>query len=266
MSWPIGDATHLAIEHFLLDARLPTAVRPDDLSIPDLIAARHGSFEAVKDVRHLQLRTFGILNEIVRYLRYASSDDHRLNLLYIAICIAMFNHPGSRLHDHANDLVLSALGDARFNHFLYSQRASDEQRRQATRLELYLHWSRLNPPLDSLANYSRYAFCDQRLPAALWSNFEPLLARAILAAEHNVEVDRDNPYAIQERSSTLSMKARLLAICGGQRNWREADQLQKASLRDLDRVSFPYGFAYPVQEYPSVKNKTCHAPVRKRCS
>lgn len=65
-------------------------------------------------------------------------------------------------------------------------------------------------------------------------------------ADRYARMRPDDEEAIETRIGVTSMAARLLAVTGGGDDLREADRLHKDSQRDLDRISRPYGFAYPV--------------------
>ncbi len=156
------------------------------------------------------------------------------------------NHPGTRWHETAFNLAHKAAAYAELTRLTKGYRIPDEIRQLATYSAFHLSGSRFVPTLDSPYNYLGYALQSERMPCEHWRQLQGSLEEAIQAAEHTLKCVPADPFAIHMRSGIVSMKARMLAVTGDADDLREADKLQKHSLRDLERMSLPYGYAYPV--------------------
>jgi hypothetical protein len=231
---------------FRADRLLESVRRPEDLGFPDLMEWLDGSYQAAARLNDLQRHSIEMLREIIPLISRAESDERRLDLLQIAISIAAVHHPGTRWHELAYNMTNSAADNARLFSLANSYGVAESLKQRAHRLMLYLHFIRLSPTLDSPTNYARSILNGRRLDMSTWHDIRFYLEQAILSAERQLVIDPNNVQAVRERSSVISMKARLLAATGDPAALREADHLHELSLDGIEKVPFPYGLAYPI--------------------
>lgn len=238
--------TRATLDDFRIDRCHAEAISAEDFGVPDILAWGDQTFGFYRELAAIQERSVRSLRELVHRIAREDDDRRRIKLLQVACSIASLNHPGTRWHETAFNLALTAASQANLLLLTKGYRIAEELRQPATYLNVHLNWARFIPTLDSPTNYFRYAIQGKPMPSHVWREIRPFLEESVAAATFYAEMLPNDAHAVELRSSALSMKARFLAVSGQAGALREADKLQKESLRDLERFSLPYGFAYPV--------------------
>jgi hypothetical protein len=233
-------------DDFRFDTCSAEALSVADFGIPNILDWPNETFPSLDDLQAVQDRSIPTLREVVDHITRETDDHRRIKLLHIAVSILYVNHPGTRWHDTAINLALTAASQAHLPLLAKGRHITDDLQHPATWLTFHLSSGGFLPTLDSPFNYLRYALGGQRMPEQIWRGARDSLEESIIAANRYTEMRPNDEFAIAMRSGSMSMKARFLAVTGGTGDLRTADSLQKQSLRDLDRISVPYGFAYPV--------------------
>ena len=234
------------LDDFRIDRRRTDALSEADFGVPDVLTLNDDTFGFIRELSIIQERSVQVLDEVIDQIVRESDDHRRVKLLRVALSIACLNHPGTPWHETAYNLALTAASKANLLLMTKGYRIREEVQHLATHMTYHLNCARFIPTLDSHTNYFRYAIQGKTMPATLWREICPYVEESILIANQYAKMRPTDELAIRLRSAALSMKARFLAVSGQPGALREADELQKQSLMGLDRVSLPYGFAYPV--------------------
>jgi len=242
---PVGRKAEVA--DFSLEERFETATSAKEFGVPDLAAFPASSLEFLDDLRATQSHGLSVMQLLVPRISRTSDVNRRLDLLQVVLSIASLHHPGSRRFHEAHNQALIAAGNAQLFALTAGNRISDGVRSRATGLLIHLFALPFTPTLDSPANALRYAFMRTRLDDRTWRSFQSSVKQAVLATEQLVSIDPSNEHSHRIRAAYLSQHARLLAATAGSGSLREADQLEKQSLRHGERLSYPYGHLYPIQ-------------------
>lgn len=256
-----GSLLRAHLQDFLWEETLAQKLTPADFGIPDVTKWEPLQFD-FRGLARARQHSLPLIQEIMPRLPAVSDPMERLQLLRSIISAAALHYPGLPSHTQAVDLALQAADLVGLQTLRLGPRVGDEHRLLATDLQFHLHYLRFRPLIDSPTNYLNYAMNSRRMPEHIWSQIHGALDESILNSGQLLTFDPQLPRSVIHLSSSLSMKARLLMVTGSSADLREADRLHRKSLEVLNRVSRPYGMAYPIlRDIVTSKHKAAH----RRC-
>ena len=173
---------------FCLSTRLEKATTAADFGVPDLVAWETGTFGFSGALRRVQAHRATVLDELLPLMKRTEDPEHRLNLLGVAISIALLHQPGSRDHAAAYNRALEAAGHAQLLLYLKGTHQPDELQYLAARLATELNWASFAPTLGSPTNYMRSLLGGAPIPAVDWESIQGAVEEAVIDAGRRLAV------------------------------------------------------------------------------
>lgn len=239
IGWNGEPAAHsLALRERVVDSKSLA-----DCKLPDLFEWRDGMFSFANDLRSTLDHSFDVLRAIAEQVGDVDSRVERLRLSRMAVSIASLNHPGSAHHRHVLELTLRIILAAGVYEFAETRAVDSALKLDALEQLYQFHFARIAPTLDSPFNYTSSIMRGDRIQDTDWLPIESDVGHLVSYGTALARLAPDNPWVYRLRCSALSTQARLLLARG---EIRLADVCHELSLHELDRLGYPYGFAYPV--------------------
>ena len=234
----------LDCDSLLLHRRIEGAKTLADWGLPDVMGWRDAMFGPSLDLPAILDLSYDVIREIAAHIP-DQAPQRKIELSRMAASIAGLNYPGSPHHANVYELALQAGSQAGLLHLSRSWRVNTSLQREASEQLFQLNSAPFTPTLDSPYNFTAHVMSGVPLSPQRWAAVESDVDRVIGNAIDMVRID-PSPWSFRLRCSAYSMKARLLLAVGGPGAVRQADWCHDLSIRDLDRIGHPYGFAYPV--------------------
>jgi len=214
--------------------------------LPDLLIWHDGAFDFASRLEIVLDRSMDVLRELLIGVDLAATRQKRLDISRMAASIACLNHPGSRHHQRAWDTAMQIATKANLWHLCHDLSVDVETRRAASEYLYYIYLARVSPTLDSPFNFAKTITNRRPISSSQLSIMSYDLDMMVVHADEVLRTDPANPWSYRIRSSAYSMKARVLLCTGHDSDFHEAERCHRLSLCDLDKIGYPYGYAYPV--------------------
>lgn len=244
----LGANGFASAEDFLLDRLLDGPLDPSDFGLPDLIKWRPTN-DFVLHLPTNQANSIPTLHNAAAHIARVGDRERKLKLLYVVLCAATANHPGSPNHETAVELAYGAADAAGLGSFVHGRGVPDESRYLAAWLQSQLHWLHFIPTQYSTFNCLTHALRGTRIPSSQWREALSHVARAVELTRLRVQLKPGDDLATRKLASALSMHARLM-ISGGDSTYEvEATALYDEASVLLNKIINPYGLVFPVMRH-----------------